>query len=63
MSAARGECDRVGRGGGFFLIAACEVPGAPLDREPVSFVGVDLGIADIADIATTSAGYRPAGAV
>ncbi|GAB3966207.1 RNA-guided endonuclease TnpB family protein [Actinoallomurus acanthiterrae] len=53
----KGESDLVERGGVFYLIATCEVPEADL-REPGAFVGVDLGIVNIA---TTSTGYRAAG--
>lgn len=46
------ECDGV-----FYLIAVCDVPEAE-QYEPGGFIGVDLGITDIA---TTSTGYRAAG--
>lgn len=54
----QGESDLVERDGVFYLIATCEVPEAALNENPAGFVGVDLGVADIA---TTSTGYRPAG--
>ncbi len=53
----KGESDLVERDGVFYLIAVCEVPAAE-EYEPESFVGVDLGIVNIA---TTSSGYRAAG--
>jgi putative transposase len=53
----KGETDLVHRDGMWFLIATCEVPEAE-QHEPDGFVGVDLGIANIA---TTSTGYRAAG--
>src|SRR5882757_5026168 len=53
----KGESDLIERDGVFYLIAVCEVPeGQPY--EPEQFIGVDLGIANIA---TTSTGYRAAG--
>ena len=54
----RGESDLVERDGAFYLIATCEVPENPVNDTPVGFVGVDLGIVNIA---TTSTGYRAAG--
>lgn len=53
----RGESDLIERDGVFYLIAVCEVPEAE-QYEPDGFVGVDLGIVNIA---TTSTGYRAAG--
>lgn len=53
----RGESDLIERDGIFYLIATCEVPEAG-QYEPDGFIGVDLGIVNIA---TTSAGYRAAG--
>ncbi|MGW3820270.1 RNA-guided endonuclease InsQ/TnpB family protein [Streptomyces sp. NPDC005046] len=53
----RGESDLVERDGSFYLIATCEIPEAA-PYEPDSFIGVDLGIANIA---TTSTGYQAAG--
>ncbi|MFG3404771.1 RNA-guided endonuclease InsQ/TnpB family protein [Streptomyces sp. NPDC048142] len=54
----RGESDLIERDGVFYLIAVCEVPEAPLNEDPSGFIGVDLGIVNIA---TTSTGYRAAG--
>ncbi|MEO3788004.1 transposase [Actinocorallia sp. B10E7] len=53
----RGESDLVLRGGNWYLYATCEVP-APELGDPVGFLGVDLGIVNIA---TTSDGDRHAG--
>ncbi|MFG3343287.1 RNA-guided endonuclease InsQ/TnpB family protein [Glycomyces sp. NPDC048151] len=53
----KGETDLVHRDGEFYLIATCEVPEAEL-IDPVGFIGVDLGIVNIA---TTSTGIRLAG--
>ncbi|MBA4867432.1 transposase, partial [Streptomyces sp. PSKA54] len=32
----------------WFLFATCEVPEAPLNADPVDFLGVDLGVVNIA---------------
>ncbi|HEY3512279.1 transposase [Kribbella sp. NPDC051137] len=53
----RGESDLIERDGVFYLLAVCEVPESEQYR-PEAFLGVDFGIANIA---TTSAGYRAAG--
>ncbi|MER5451251.1 transposase [Streptomyces sp. NPDC002764] len=53
----QGESDLIERDGVFYLIATCEVPEAE-PYEPDGFIGVDLGIANIA---TASTGYRAAG--
>lgn len=53
----KGESDLVHRDGMWFLIATCEIPEAT-QFEPDGFIGVDLGIVNIA---TTSTGYRAAG--
>ena len=53
----KGESDLIEGDGVFYLIAVCEVPEAE-QYEPDGFIGVDLGIANIA---TTSTGYRAAG--
>ena len=53
----RGEADLIERDGVFYLIATCEVPEAE-QYEPDGFIGVDLGIVNIA---TTSTGYQAAG--
>lgn len=54
----KGESDLVVRDGMWFLNATCEVPQAPLNTDPVDFLGVDLGIVNIA---TTSDGEIMAG--
>ncbi|MDQ1067729.1 hypothetical protein QFZ32_003169 [Streptomyces canus] len=54
----RGESDLLERDGIWFLNATCEVPEAPLNTEPVDFLGIDLGIVNIA---TTSDGEIMAG--
>ncbi|MFD4144429.1 RNA-guided endonuclease TnpB family protein, partial [Streptomyces sp. NPDC058572] len=53
----KGESDLIQRGGAFYLIATCDVPEAE-QFEPDGFIGVDLGIVNIA---TTSTGYKAAG--
>ncbi|MFD4715352.1 RNA-guided endonuclease InsQ/TnpB family protein [Streptomyces sp. NPDC058430] len=53
----KGESDLIERDGVFYLIATCEVPEAE-QYEPDGFIGVDLGIVNIA---TTSTGYQAAG--
>ncbi|WP_327722362.1 transposase [Streptomyces sp. NBC_00490] len=53
----QGESDLIERDGVFYLIATCEVPEAE-QYGPDGFIGVDLGIANIA---TTSTGYLAAG--
>ncbi|MGW1758523.1 RNA-guided endonuclease InsQ/TnpB family protein [Streptomyces mirabilis] len=54
----KGESDLLERDGMWFLNATCEVPEAPLNTGPVDFLGVDLGIVNIA---TTSDGEIMAG--
>ncbi|WP_371579292.1 RNA-guided endonuclease InsQ/TnpB family protein [Streptomyces sp. NBC_01314] len=54
----KGESDLLERDGMWFLSATCEVPEAPLNTEPVDFLGIDLGIVNIA---TTSDGEILAG--
>ncbi|WP_433526215.1 RNA-guided endonuclease InsQ/TnpB family protein [Nocardia pseudovaccinii] len=54
----RGESDLVYRGGHWYLYATCEVPEAEPITPSAGFVGVDLGIVNIA---TTSGGARYAG--
>ncbi|MFE2987583.1 RNA-guided endonuclease InsQ/TnpB family protein [Streptomyces sp. NPDC059262] len=54
----KGESDLLYRDGQWYLIATCEVAEAELDAHPASFVGVDLGIVNIA---TTSTGTRHSG--
>ncbi|MEO3869292.1 hypothetical protein ABGB18_10720 [Nonomuraea sp. B12E4] len=53
----KGESDLVHRDGGWYLYATCEVPDVPM-TEPDGFLGVDLGIANIA---TTADGTRHSG--
>ncbi|MFJ1568618.1 hypothetical protein ACIOG8_31155 [Streptomyces erythrochromogenes] len=53
----KGESDLIERDGVFYLIAVCDIPEAE-PYEPTGFVGVDLGIVNMA---TTSTGYRAAG--
>ena len=54
----QGESDLVCQGGKWFLIATCEIPEATLNARPVGFIGVDLGIENIA---ATSDGVRHTG--
>ncbi|MET9673976.1 transposase [Streptomyces sp. NPDC006482] len=54
----KGESDLVERDGVFYLVAVCEIPEDPVNENPSGFIGVDLGIVNIA---TTSTGYRAAG--
>ncbi|MFB7083831.1 RNA-guided endonuclease InsQ/TnpB family protein [Streptomyces sp. NPDC056296] len=54
----KGESDLIYRDGMWFLNATCEVPEAPLNANPVDFLGIDLGIVNIA---TTSDGEIMAG--
>ncbi|MEU0242742.1 transposase [Streptomyces sp. NPDC006235] len=54
----RGESDLVHRDGMWFLNATCDIPEAELNTEPVDFLGIDLGIVNIA---TTSDGEIMAG--
>ena len=54
----QGESDLLVRDGKWFLAATCEVPEAVLNESPAGFLGVDLGIVNIA---TTSDGDRYAG--
>nr|WP_232524427.1 transposase [Nocardiopsis gilva] len=53
----KGEADLICRDGSWFLIATCDVPEAQT-YEPDGFIGVDLGIQNIA---TTSTGCQTAG--
>ncbi|WP_329438082.1 transposase [Streptomyces sp. NBC_01280] len=53
----QGESDLIERDGVFYLIATCDVPQTET-YEPDHFIGVDLGIVNIA---TTSTGYQAAG--
>ena len=54
----KGETDLIVQDGTWLLSATCEVPEKPLNTDPAGFVGVDLGIVEIA---TTSTGQRHAG--
>jgi putative transposase len=54
----RGESDLVRRDGMWFLYATCEVPDVEPNAAPMDFLGVDLGIVNIA---TTSDGEIMAG--
>jgi IS605 OrfB family transposase len=54
----KGESDLLYRDGMWFLSATCEIPEAPLTTDPTDFLGVDLGIVNIA---TTSDGEIMAG--
>jgi IS605 OrfB family transposase len=54
----KGESDLLERDGMWFLLATCEVPEAGLNTDPVDFLGIDLGIVNIA---TTSDGQIMAG--
>jgi putative transposase len=51
----RGESDLLRRDGKWFLIATCEIPEKDLNAHPIGFLGVDLGIVNIA---ATSDGER-----
>ncbi len=52
----KGESDLVERDGVFYLVAVCDIP-EPDVYEPDGYVGVDLGVVNIA----TTTGYRAAG--
>ncbi|WP_326777149.1 RNA-guided endonuclease InsQ/TnpB family protein [Streptomyces sp. NBC_01445] len=54
----KGESDLVCQGGKWFLIATCEIAEAAPNTQPVGFLGVDLGIVNIA---VTSDGARHCG--
>ncbi|MFE7602676.1 RNA-guided endonuclease InsQ/TnpB family protein [Streptomyces sp. NPDC057494] len=54
----KGESDLLNQGGRWYLLATCEIPEAVSDTAPLGFVGVDLGIVNIA---TTSTGSRHGG--
>jgi len=54
----QGETDLVEHDGGFYLLATCEVPEGPVNTDPVGFLGVDLGIVNVA---TRSDGIRYSG--
>ncbi|MFD6327749.1 RNA-guided endonuclease InsQ/TnpB family protein [Streptomyces sp. NPDC058442] len=54
----RGESDLLCRDGQWFLLVTCDIAEAEPDTHPAGFVGVDLGIVNIA---TTSTGIRHSG--
>ncbi|MFE2142227.1 RNA-guided endonuclease InsQ/TnpB family protein [Streptomyces sp. NPDC059456] len=54
----KGESDLIERDGLFYLVAVCDIPEKSVNENPAGFVGVDLGIVNIA---TASTGYRAAG--
>lgn len=54
----KGESDLLRQGGQWFLIATCEITEEALNAHPGGFLGVDLGIVNIA---TTSTGTRHSG--
>ena len=54
----KGETDLVIRDGNAFLVATVEVPEAPMNMEPAGWLGVDLGIVNLA---TTSDGRHSVG--
>ncbi|MCH7232272.1 hypothetical protein L0U85_15620 [Glycomyces sp. L485] len=54
----RGESDLVCRDGAWYLIAMVDVPDAEANTDPVDFLGVDMGIVNIA---TTSDGDNHTG--
>ncbi|MFI7446595.1 RNA-guided endonuclease InsQ/TnpB family protein [Nonomuraea sp. NPDC049714] len=46
----RGESDLIECDGVFYLVAVCEVPEAPVNEQPDGWLGVDLGIVNIATV-------------
>ena len=54
----QGESDLLRQNGQWYLIATCEIPEAELNTHPGAFLGVDLGIVNIA---STSTGTRHSG--
>ncbi|MGW8887637.1 RNA-guided endonuclease InsQ/TnpB family protein [Streptomyces sp. NPDC055749] len=54
----KGESDLLLQGGQWYLIATCEIEEAALNTHPAGFLGVDLGIVNIA---CTSTGKRHSG--
>ncbi|WP_037680990.1 RNA-guided endonuclease TnpB family protein [Streptomyces griseus] len=54
----RGESDLITRGGQWYLLATLDIPEPAVNPDPQGFIGVDLGIANIA---TTSTGHRHSG--
>jgi IS605 OrfB family transposase len=49
----RGESDLVMRDGKFYLTATCEIPTAQLNARPDGWIGVDLGIENIATLSSS----------
>ncbi|WP_245595381.1 RNA-guided endonuclease InsQ/TnpB family protein [Glycomyces tenuis] len=56
----KGESDLVFRGGKWYLIATVEVPDAEMNTDPADFLGVDMGIVNIAT-ASDGDNYEGAG--
>ncbi|MGW2565372.1 RNA-guided endonuclease InsQ/TnpB family protein [Streptomyces sp. NPDC001537] len=54
----QGESDLLTNNGQWYLLATLDIPEAPQNPDPQGFIGVDLGIANIA---TTSTGHRHSG--
>ncbi|MFJ3308464.1 RNA-guided endonuclease InsQ/TnpB family protein [Streptomyces sp. NPDC086549] len=54
----KGESDLLCQDGQWYLIATCEIPETTLNAHPAGFLGVDLGIVNIA---STSTGTRHSG--
>ncbi|MGA5137654.1 RNA-guided endonuclease InsQ/TnpB family protein [Streptomyces azureus] len=57
----RGESDLVHRDGMWFLNATCEIPEAEPNTEPVDFLGIDLGIVNIATTSDSSWSFAQLG--
>jgi putative transposase len=53
----RGESDLLHRDGKWFLLATCEVPEAPPNNSPSDWLGVDLGVANIATTSDPGASF------
>jgi len=49
-----GECDLLYRNGALYLYATVSVPDAPMNEEPAGFLGVDLGIVNIATMSDST---------
>lgn len=47
------------RDGEFYLLATCEIPEADLNDDPAGFLGVDLGIVNIATTSDGNVLMRP----
>ncbi|MEU1599609.1 transposase [Streptomyces sp. NPDC005708] len=54
----QGESDLLRQGGQWYLLVTCDIPEAVPNEQPAGFLGVDLGIVNIA---TTSTGKRHSG--